>query len=258
MTGVPGGAALTYGSYLKLDNLLALQCPRSVPMVPDELLFITLHQVFELWLKLVLFELTAARDEMLAGKTYGPRVRLARCRAIERVLLEQFDVLDSMAPPEFVRFRGALGTASGAQSAQFLEVEFLSGSKDPCYAKRRSWLTVAEHEVLRRRLAEPSLWDGFLAVLRGAGFDVSTRRHRSAAYLAIARDREERGALWDLLEAMVGHDQSWWLWRARHALAVERQIGAKSGTHGSAGAGYLRSRLDLYFYPELWEMRSQL
>jgi tryptophan 2,3-dioxygenase len=216
------------------------------------------HQVFELWLKLLLFELAAARDEMLAGRARAPRVRLARCHAIERVLLAQFDVLDSMAAPEFVQFRGVLGTASGAQSVQFLEVEFLSGVKDPRYGEHRTWLTPAEHELLQRRLAEPGLWDGFLAVLRRAGFDVSTRQRRSAAYLTIARDREKHGALWDLLEAMLGHDQSWWLWRARHALAVERQIGAKRGTGHSTGATYLQTRLAQRFYPELWEMRTQL
>jgi tryptophan 2,3-dioxygenase len=235
-----------------------LQCPQSTPMVPDELLFITVHQVFELWLKLLLFELSHARDEMLIGESYAPRVRLERCRVIERTLLEQFDILDSMEAAEFVRFRDALDTASGAQSAQFLEVEFLSGLKDPRYAERRGWPTADEHRLLRRRLSEPSLWEAFLAVLRGAGFDVSTRHQRSVGYLTIAHDREKHGALWDLLEAMVRHDQSWQMWRARHALAVERQIGAKSGTGNSTGASYLRSRLSLYFYPELWEMRSQL
>jgi tryptophan 2,3-dioxygenase len=249
---------LTYGNYLKLDELLTLQCPKSTPIVPDELLFITVHQVFELWLKLLLFELSRARDEMLVGESYAPRVRLERCRVIERTLLEQFDVLDSIETAEFVRFREALDTASGAQSVQFLEVEFLSGLKDPCYAERRDWLTADEHELLRRRLSEPCLWEAFLAVLDGAGFDVSTPHQRSAGYLTIAQDREKYGALWDLLEAMVGHDQSWLMWRARHAVAVERQIGAKIGTGGSIGASYLQSRISLRFYPELWEMRSQL
>jgi tryptophan 2,3-dioxygenase len=258
VTALPADARLTYGSYLRLDQLLALQCPRSAPMVPDELLFITVHQVFELWVKVLLFELEGARDDMLAGRTTAPRTRLDRCRRIERILLDQFDVLDSMQAPDFERFRTALGTASGAQSAQFLEVEFLSGLKDRDYAQRRDWLTAAEHEVLRRRLAEPCLWEAFLVVLGDAGFDTSTRQLRSEAYLAIARDREKYGALWDLQEAMVGHDQSWSLWRARHALTVERQIGTKIGTNGSAGASFLRARFGLRFYPELWEMRSRL
>lgn len=249
---------LTYGSYLKLDTLLSLQCPRSTPIVPDELLFITVHQVFELWLKLLLFELSHARDEMLVGESYAPRVRLERCRVIERTLLEQFDILDSMEAAEFVRFRDALDTASGAQSAQFMEVEFLSGLKDFGYAERCDWLTADEHELLRRRLSEPSLGDAFLTVLREAGFDVSTEHQRLEGYLTIAHAREKHGTLWDLLEAMIAHDQSWLMWRARHALAVERQIGAKRGTGGSTGGSYLRSRLSLRFYPELWEMRGQL
>jgi tryptophan 2,3-dioxygenase len=249
---------LTYSSYLKLDELLGLQRPQSTPMVPDELLFITVHQVFELWLKLLLFELSHARDEMLSGKSYAPRVRLERCHVIERLLLEQFDVLDSMEAAEFVQFRNVLGTASGAQSAQFMEIEFLSGLKDFRYAERCNWLTAGEHELLRRRLSEPCLWEAFLTVLRGAGFDVSTHQQRSAGYQTIARDRETHGTLWDLAEAMVGHDQSWQMWRARHALAVERQIGTKSGTGGSIGTTYLQSRVDLRFYPELWKMRNQL
>lgn len=249
---------LTYNDYLKLDNLLNLQCPLSAPMVTDELMFITVHQIFELWLKLLLYELSHARDDMLAGRTREPRARLARCHGIERMLVQQFDVLDSMAAPDFERFRGALGTASGAQSVQFLEVEFLSGMKDHRYGERRPWLTATKHKLLRRRLSEPCLWEGFLVVLREAGFDVFTRQDRSGAYLAIARDRERYGAQWDLLEAMVEHDQSWLMWRARHALTVERQIGWKSGTSGSTGTTHLRSGSDRRFYPELWSMRSQL
>lgn len=249
---------LTYRRYLRLDELLALQCPRSTPLVPDEVLFITVHQVFELWLKLLLFELSRARDDMLVCRIAAPRARLERCRGIERMLVQQFDVLDSMTAPEFERFRAVLGTASGAQSVQFLEVEFLSGLKDPGYGEHRDWLTTDEHELLQRRLSEPCLRDGFLTVLDGAGFDVSTRRRRATAYLTIARDRERHGALWGLLEALVEHDQAWSMWRARHALTVERQIGAKTGTNGSAGASYLRSRFGLRFYPELWEMRGRL
>ncbi|HEX2299686.1 MAG TPA: tryptophan 2,3-dioxygenase family protein [Pseudonocardiaceae bacterium] len=161
---VSAGSRLTYRRCLRLDELLALQCPRSTPLVPDEVLFITVHQVFELWLKLLLFELSQARDDMLVGRIAAPRARLQRCRGIERMLVEQFDVLDSMTAPEFERFRAVLGTASGAQSAQFLEVEFLSGLKDPGYAEHRGWLTTNEHELLQRRLSEPCLWNGFLTV----------------------------------------------------------------------------------------------
>jgi tryptophan 2,3-dioxygenase len=214
--------------------------------------------VYELWFKLLLSELTDARDRMLAGESYLPRVRLERCHTIERVLVGQVDVIDTMTPQDFLEFRTKLAPASGFQSAQFREIEFLSGLKDPGYLDRFRGLTAEEREGLRRRLAEPSLWDGFLSVLVKAGFPVGTAEERFSAYAAIAHDRERFGPLWDLAEALVAHDQAWSLWRARHVLMAERQIGTKPGTGGSAGGAYLRSRIDLRFYPELWELRSRL
>lgn len=252
------GGLLTYGSYLRLADLLDQQVPNSTPVAHDELLFITIHQSYELWFKLLLFELTDARDRLLAGETYLPRVRLARCHAIERVLVGQVDVIDTMTPQDFLVFRNRLAPASGFQSAQFREIEFLSGLRDPGYLNRFRGLSEVERDRLQRRLDEPSLWDGFLAALAAAGFDVSTPQARFAAYAGIARDRERHGALWDLAEALLGHDQAWALWRARHVLMAERQIGTKTGTGGSAGGAYLRSRVDLRFYPELWELRSRL
>jgi tryptophan 2,3-dioxygenase len=119
-------------------------------------------------------------------------------------------------------------------------------------------LTPVERDRLRRRLAEPSLWDAYLSLLERAGFSVSTMDERIAAYRTIAHDREMHGPLWDLAEALIAHDQAWALWRARHVLMAERQIGTKRGTGGSAGGAYLRPRVELRFYPELWELRSQL
>jgi tryptophan 2,3-dioxygenase len=252
------GGQLTYGTYLRLADLLAAQVPESDPAAHDELLFITIHQVYELWFKLLLSELSDARDRMLAGETYLPRVRLARCHAIERVLVEQVDVIDSMTPQDFVAFRAKLAPASGFQSSQFREIEFLSGLKDPTFLRRFRGLGPEEEARLRRRLDEPSLWDGFLSVLSRAGFAVGTPEQRFAAYLEVSADREAHGQLWDLAEALVDHDQAWSLWRARHVLMAERQIGTKPGTGGSAGGAYLRSRLELRFYPELWELRSRL
>jgi tryptophan 2,3-dioxygenase len=252
------GGMLTYGTYLRLADLLAQQVPESDPAAHDELLFITIHQVYELWFKLLLNELTDARDRMLAGETYLPRVRLARCNAIERVLIEQVDVIDTMTPQDFVAFRTKLAPASGFQSSQFREIEFVSGLKDPSFLKRFRGLGPHEEARLRRRLAEPSLWDGYLSVLARAGFGVDTPKERFAAYRAVAGDRERYGQLWDLAEALVDHDQAWSLWRARHVLMAERQIGTKPGTGGSAGSAYLRSRIELRFYPELWELRSRL
>ncbi|WP_089001881.1 tryptophan 2,3-dioxygenase [Micromonospora echinofusca] len=252
------GGLLTYTDYLRLADLLAAQVPESDPASHDELLFITIHQVYELWFKLLLAELTDARDRLLAGETYLPRVRLERCHVVERVLIGQVDVIDTMTPQDFLAFRTKLAPASGFQSAQFREIEFLSGLKDPDYLRRFRGLPEAERERLERRLAEPSLWDGFLAVLGRAGFDVAEEESRFAAYATIAGDRERFGPLWDLAEALVAHDQAFSLWRARHVLMAERQIGTKPGTGGSAGGAYLRSRVETRFYPELWELRSRL
>ncbi len=252
------GGRLTYGSYLHLTELLDQQVPESTPPAHDELLFIAIHQVYELWFKVLLFELTDARDRMLAGESYLPRVRLARCHAIERVLVHQVDVIDTMTPQDFLVFRNKLAPASGFQSAQFREIEFLSGLKDAGFLDRFRGLTAHERGQLRRRLAEPSLWDGFLATLAKAGFAVGTAEARFSAYATIAHDRERYGALWDLAEALIEHDQFWSLWRARHVLMAERQIGTKPGTGGSTGGSYLRSRIEFRFYPELWELRSRL
>jgi tryptophan 2,3-dioxygenase len=252
------GGLLTYGGYLRLAELLDQQVPESDPAAHDELLFITIHQVYELWFKLLLAELTDARDLMLAGEAYLPRVRLERCHTIERVLVGQVDVIDTMTPQDFLEFRTNLAPASGFQSAQFREIEFLSGLKDPGYLARFRGLSDSERNQLQRRLAEPSVWDGYLALLARAGFAVGTAEERFDAYAQVAADRGRYGQLWDLAEALVAHDQAWALWRARHVLMAERQIGTKPGTGGSAGGAYLRSRLDLRFYPELWELRSRL
>lgn len=252
------GGLLTYGSYLRLPELLDQQRPQTDPAAHDELLFITVHQAYELWFKLALHELTDARDRLLAGETYLPRVRLERCRAIGRLAVQQVDVIDTMTPQDFLEFRTVLAPASGFQSVQFREIEFLSGLKDPGYVRRFRGLTDTERANLLRRLEEPSLWDGFLRVLAAAGFAVDTAEQRFTAYETIARDRARFGPLWDLAEALIEHDQVWALWRARHVLMVERQIGTKTGTGGSSGSHYLRSRVELRFYPELWELRSRL
>ncbi|HEX6077433.1 MAG TPA: tryptophan 2,3-dioxygenase family protein [Micromonosporaceae bacterium] len=249
---------LTYSERLKLTTLLKVQEPLTETAEHDEMLFRTVHQVYEMWFNLVLFELTDARDRMLAGETYHARYRLDRCRVIGQVLIHQFDVIDSLPPQDFLTFRDKYSPASGLQSAQYREVEFLSGLKDPEYVGRVVGLTPEELERLKRRLLEPTVWDGFLTAVRQAGFATDTEDQRSDTYLTIARDRERYGNLWALAEAMLEHDQAWMMWRARHVVMAERQIGTKPGTGGSAGAAYLRSRLPLRFYPELWEVRSLL
>ncbi len=229
------------------------------PPAHDELLFIVVHQVYELWFKELLWELETTRDLMKEGDTFGARHLLERCETIERVLIEQVSVLETMSPQDFLEFRSHLAPASGFQSVQFRELEFLSGLKDPAYLDR---VAGTEDEMLRlkRRLEEPSLWDAFCALLaqRGLPMPVDDVEGRRASLLTIARDRKSHWEEFALAEAMLDHDEAVSLWRQRHVLMVERQIGSKTGTGGSTGARYLRTTLDKRFFPELWELRSYL
>jgi tryptophan 2,3-dioxygenase len=252
------GGRLTYGSYLRLEQLLGQQVLESDPPAHDELLFITIHQVYELWFKQLLHELTAARDAMSAGRLWWARHLLSRVDTIEHVLVQQIDVLETMTPQDFLVFREKLAPASGFQSVQFREMEFLSGAKDPGFLERFRGLTDAERARLQRRLDEPTLWDAFLTVLRGAGLPAADDAEVEESLLAVARDRSSYGDVWELAERLLDHDENAALWRARHVAMVERQIGTKSGTGGSTGGAYLRSRLPLRYYPLLWELRSRL
>ena len=260
------GARLTYGSYLRLEQLLGAQRLESDPAAHDELLFITIHQVYELWFKQLLHEATAARDAMMATGTTGTddnRVwwaqhLLQRMHVIERVLVQQVDVLETMTPQDFLEFRQALAPASGFQSVQFRELEFLSGAKDPSFVERFRGLTSAETERLRRRLAEPTLWDAFLHVLDSRGLPVGDDAQVTESVRRTAHDRSRYADVWALAEALLQHDELAAAWRARHVVMVERMIGTKTGTGGSSGANYLRSRLDVRYFPLLWELRSHL
>ncbi len=256
------GAQLTYGSYLRLPQLLDSQHLESDPPAHDELLFITIHQVYELWFKQLLHEVAAARDAMsgsIEGRTlWWAQHLLARVHVIERILVQQVDVLETMTPQDFLEFRQRLAPASGFQSVQFRELEFLSGAKDPSYVDRFKGITEAEHARLAARLEEPSLWDAFLDVLRAEGMPAETDEEITASVRTAAHDRSQHAVVWALAEALLQHDELAASWRARHVVMVERMIGAKSGTGGSSGAGYLRSRLPLQYYPLLWELRSAL
>lgn len=256
------GGQLSYGSYLKLDVLLAQQQPESDPPAHDELLFIMIHQVYELWFKLLLHELTTVRDLLLDADSpdalWTARHRLSRSTQIEQVLIAQLPVLETMTPQDFLAFRTLLAPASGFQSVQFRELEFLSGLKDPDVVHRLQGATYDELARLQRRLDEPSLWDAFVAALRLEGLAVATEDDVRAALLTVARERASYGELWDVAEGLLTHDELSAQWRALHATVVERQIGYKPGTGGSAGVGYLRDRRDLRFFPLLWAMRTEL
>ncbi len=240
------GGRLDYGTYLDLAALLSAQHRRTE--AHDELLFITVHQVYELWFQQLLFELEAARDAMRALDIPRTRHVFRRVRVIEKLLIEQVDVLETMTPQDFLVFRSELEPASGFQSVQYREIEFLSGLKDPRYLERVH-TTDAEHTRLERRLAEPSLWDAYVSLLE---------HHGNPDLTEVLLDRERYGALFEVSEDLLDHDQAFAIWRMRHVTMVERQIGGRPGTGGSTGAAYLRSTLDRRFFPELWAVRDRL
>lgn len=260
------GALLTYGSYLRLPQLLDAQHLESDPPAHDELLFITIHQVYELWFQQLLHEVQAVRDAMLAtperpdggDPLWWARHLMNRVHVIERVLVQQIDVLETMTPQDFLEFRQRLAPASGFQSVQFRELEFMSGAKDAGYVHRFKGLTELELDRLRRRLDEPSLWDAFTGLLASRGLDTADDEALTASLRKVAHDRGTYGDLWAMAEALILHDELAAAWRARHVVMVERMIGSKTGTGGSTGAAYLRSRLDMKYYPLLWDLRSAL
>jgi tryptophan 2,3-dioxygenase len=252
------GAKLTYGSYLHLAELLSAQRLESNPPAHDELLFITIHQVYELWFQQLLHEAETARDAMGDGLLWWSRHLLTRMHVIERVLVAQLDILETMTPQDFLAFRQLLAPASGFQSVQYRELEFISGAKDPSFVRRFRGLTAEETRRLQRRLDEPTLWDAFLAVLETVGLAAGDDEAIRRSLRVVAHDRPAYADIWEISEALLQHDELAAAWRARHVTMVERMIGTKSGTGGSSGSPYLRSRLPLRYYPLLWELRSDL
>jgi tryptophan 2,3-dioxygenase len=255
---------LTYASYLAVDELLQLQRPRSEEH--DEQLFIIIHQVYELWFKEILHEL----DYCMALLRNGDRPRamhtLGRVRTIMKVLVAQLDILETMTPLEFLSFRERLEAASGFQSAQFRELEFILGSK-----RHSSVLHFPEgteaRERLQRRYEAPTLWDAFLAFLVEAGYDVpeealgravtASVQPSPAVQQLLVRVYRTDAATSALCERLVDLDEGLQEWRYRHVKMVERTIGAKPGTGGSAGAGYLHTTLSRPAFPDLWAVRSE-
>ncbi len=247
---------LTYGGYLKIPELLELQQLRSDPPVHDELLFIVVHQAYELWFKQLLFELGSIRDHLFADRPERARHELVRVHTIERVLIEHIEVLQSMSPQDFLEFRTLLAPASGFQSAQFREIEFISGLKDPRFLEDLTASTT-ERERMQRRLDEPTLWDGFVALMELHGFPMPADDAEARVRSLVAMAREQR-EVFAVSEGLLDHDESMARWRYLHVLMVEREIGAKRGTGGSSGVDYLRSTLDKRCFPELWGLRSRL
>src|ERR1700686_3159500 len=267
------GEQLTYSSYLKVPELLKLQHPQSSPQHHDELLFIIVHQTYELWFRELLHDLDAVVANLRASganptsrdEVYEAARLLRRCTEITRVLVEQFTILETMLPTHFMAFRGKLEPASGFQSEQFRELEFLCGLKDEkMLAYHRP--TPEAHALLERRLREPSLHDVFFDALRAMGklqfADGATERKRfdarAQAILSLYRDERSNRDWIDVCERLTEFDELVVSWRLRHIQLVERVIGARMGTGGSAGSSYLKHTLDKKFFPELWEARTLL
>ncbi|MDF2967521.1 MAG: kynA [Nocardioidaceae bacterium] len=258
----------TYSGYLQLDTLLAAQQPLSDHH--DEMLFIVAHHVTELWLKLMVHELRSA-IALLASDDLSPALkRLARIKHIERQLFEQWGVLETLTPVEYVQFRGVLGDASGFQSPQYRTVEFLLGNKTPAMVAVFRHDPVA-HAQLKADLAAPSLWDEFLRLLARRGLPVPADRVERdwtqpytphAGVVEVLRQvYADTTRYWDVYETaeeLVDLEESFQLWRFRHLKTVERVIGHKRGTGGSSGVGFLRRALDLTFFPELITVRTEI
>lgn len=268
----PGAPPLTYSDYLCVPALTSLQHPQSSPPHHDELLFIITHQTYELWFKLLLHELdtvvknlrAAAENPSSRDEVYEAARLLRRCTEVARVLVEQFTVLETMLPSHFLAFRDRLRPASGFQSEQFREIEFLCGLKDEKLLRLHE-PTPEMHAALQRRLRAPSLRDVFFAALAALGTmpqvgtdATETERFQARAQAILALYRDERGHRdWiDVCERLTEFDELLVSWRLRHIQMVERTIGMRLGTGGSSGASYLKGTLDKKFFPELWEARS--
>lgn len=260
---------LTYGGYLKLNDLTSLQHLLSDPPQHDEMLFIIIHQVYELWFKELLHELDTIIERLDGDLPLAAHRLVRRCIEIERVLVDQIAVLETMMPTDFLAFRDHLMPASGFQSFQFRELEYVSGLKDSRFLKNYE-ATSPEYARLEARLNRPSVADAYYSMLRRRGFNlpeigVGSEQNREVVERArinelerVYQDAERHYELFLLTESLIEYDEMFAMWRLRHVKMVERMIGSKAGTGGSEGAAYLKRTVDRKFFPELWELRSYL
>jgi len=259
---------VSYAGYLDLDQILGAQRPLSDEH--DELLFIIIHQASELWMKLVLHELKAARDCIRADDLRPAFKMLARVAAIQTQLIQSWSVLSTMTPADYLKFRDVLGHASGFQSHQYREIEFLLGNKNPALLKPHEHRSDI-HDGLQEVLSAPSLYDEVILLLARQGFAIDravterdwTHSHASndsvlRAWSAIYRDTQQYWGLYELAEKLVDLEDSFQQWRFRHLKTVMRIIGFKRGTGGTAGVSYLERALEYRLFPELWDLRTAL
>jgi tryptophan 2,3-dioxygenase len=255
----------TYGSYLKVDELLALQQVQSDPPEHDETLFIIIHQVYELWFKQVIHELDQFVRHVDADEPHRGMHQLKRVLKILKTLVAQLDVLETMTPLEFVSFRSFLASASGFQSTQFRELEFMLGAKDRSHLDRVLPLCT-DPERIQRRFDDPCLWDSWVRYLARAGHpipadvldrDVTEPVDASPGVQEVLIDiYRSDPPLAEMCEALTDFDEGLMEWRYRHVMMVQRTIGTKPGSGGSEGAAYLRTTLFAPVFPDLWEIRT--
>jgi tryptophan 2,3-dioxygenase len=255
MTATPAG--MTYADYLKLDQLLSAQQPLSD--LHDEMLFIVIHQTKELWMKELLHELRLAVSLVEADRFAEGYKAMARIGRIQAVMTLSWDVLSTLTPVDYLKFRDVLGTSSGFQSEQFREIEFRLGLKEPNFINHYDEGS-PQRAALQKALTEPSLRDASHDALERAGFDLGDRSVEAVAHawLQVYRDAERWFDLYELAEKLVDIDDALLAWRHKHVLTVERIIGNRQGTGGSAGAPYLRGTLEKRVFPELWALRTDL
>ena len=250
-------ALLSYNEYLKVPDLLKLQHTLSDPTSHDELLFIVIHQTYELWFKQILHEIDASIKWLGEGRAFRVNHSMRSVVAIGKVMVSQIHILETMAQIGFLEFRDKLNPASGFQSMQFRELEFVSGQKNEKILETFKKDAFA-YERLSRRFVEPNLADAFWAFVAKQGFATGSHDERVAAIVEILTHPEKHSDLFVMQDLLIEHDEIFSLWRSHHVLMVERMLGMKPGTGGSEGVGYLQKTLTKKFFPELWEARTHL
>ncbi len=248
---------LSYNEYLKVPELIGLQRTLSAPTSHDELLFIVIHQTYELWFKQILHELDASLNWLRESRAFRANHSLKTVASIGKVVVSQIHILETMAQIGFLEFRDKLNPASGFQSTQFREIEFLSGAKDERMMNHFKADNFA-YERLKKRFDAPSVADEFWNLLKRNDFKVETNEERVETIVEILKSPEKHADFFIMQDLLIEHDENIALWRYNHVLMVERMLGMKRGTGGSEGAGYLRTTLSKKFFPELWEARTHL